>query len=120
MIDHVLFYGLLLVVLCWLCMSGSGKWPRRPVTLDRPQGKPAKPITKRSKDPQPFAGLTHKPGCEACEQAAAPRPQANVMQLSNEASGIAEEPHLACMRADCPWKLPSGAVPRRVGFEKVM
>ncbi len=76
MIDHVLFYGLLLVVLCWLCMIGSGKWPRRPVTLGRPQGKPAKPITKRSKDPQPFAGLTHKPCCEACEQAAEPRPQA--------------------------------------------
>jgi len=26
MIDHGLFYGLLLVALCWLCMIGSGKW----------------------------------------------------------------------------------------------
>ena len=120
MIDHVLFYGLLLVVLCWLCMIGSGKWPRRPVTLGRPQGKPAKPITKCSKDPRPFAGLTHKPCCETCEQAAAPRPQANVMQLSDGASCIAEEPQLAGAGADLARKLPPGPVAGGIGFEEVV
>src|SRR5262245_14979748 len=74
--DHVLCYGLLLVVMCWGRMNGSGKGPRRPVTSGRPQGKPAKPSTKRSKAPQPLAGLTQKPGCQAGEPAAAPRPQA--------------------------------------------
>jgi len=48
------------------------------------------------------------------------RQEGNVMQLSNEAFGITEEPHLACVRADFPWELPSGAVPRGIGFAEVM
>ncbi len=76
MIDCVLFYGLLLVALCWLYVIGLGTWPHRPVALGQPQGKPVKPITKHSKDPQLFPGLTRKPSCEACEQGAAPRAQA--------------------------------------------
>jgi hypothetical protein len=38
------------------------------------QTKPVKPLTprrKRSNDPKPFAGLTHKPPCALCAQEAA-------------------------------------------------
>ena len=31
---------------------------------------------QRSKEPKPFAGLTHKPACALCEHATASRPQA--------------------------------------------
>ena len=36
---------------------------------------PGKPRRKRSKAPEPFTGLIHKPLCEACEQGADARPQ---------------------------------------------
>src|SRR5712692_9566379 len=44
-------------------------WPN-----DRPVGRqhsttPARPVQKRPREPQPFAGLTHKPPCIACEHA---------------------------------------------------
>ena len=37
---------------------------------------PASSSKKRSKEPTPFAGLLHKPLCDACAQAAASRPPA--------------------------------------------
>src|SRR5882672_8558473 len=33
---------------------------------------PPPPLPKRTREPQPFAGLTHKPHCDACEHTPAP------------------------------------------------
>src|SRR5438128_5147418 len=49
-------------------------WPSDPATC--PTTLPP-PLPKRHREPKPFAGLTTKPHCDACEHAtAAPRPQA--------------------------------------------
>jgi hypothetical protein len=70
MLSNLLVYGLLLLGVLWLCVMVYYAWPR-----DGPAGyqktpQPAKPPRRRSHDPKPFPGLTHKPHCAACEQAA--------------------------------------------------
>ena len=71
-----LYHNLLLLGLLWLSIGLYWVWRRgrpvaRPTTLT-----PVKSSKKRSKEPSPFAGLLHKPLCDACEHAAASRPQA--------------------------------------------
>ena len=67
MLPDPLFYKLLLVGLVWLCLVLHVVWSddRAPAHLSTPL--PAKPPRKRSKEPTPFAGLTHKPHCALCE-----------------------------------------------------
>jgi len=76
MAPNLLFYQLLLVALVLIFLmihlwspDHSRATPHRPF-------KPDKPRRKRSKEPQPFTGLLHKPLCEACELEAAKRPKA--------------------------------------------
>jgi hypothetical protein len=74
MAQHLLFYQLLLIALVLLCLIIHVWWPDTPrATLHRLLN-PDKPRRKRSKEPTPFAGLIHKPICDACERAGAPRP----------------------------------------------
>jgi hypothetical protein len=76
MIPHLLFYQLAVLGLLWLFVMLHTAWPSRCATA---QGTPATPIMlrrQRSKEPKPFAGLTHKPSCALCEHATASRPQA--------------------------------------------
>jgi hypothetical protein len=61
MLSHLFYYQLALLAIIWLCVMLHLAWPSRDVTT---QTKPAKPITprrQRSTEPNPFAGLTHKP-----------------------------------------------------------
>src|SRR5713101_2478036 len=70
MIPHLLFYQLAVLGLLWLFVMLHSAWPSRCATA---QGTPATPITprrQRSKEPQPFAGLTQKPHCALCDQEA--------------------------------------------------
>jgi hypothetical protein len=68
MISDVLFYTLLLIGGVWLGLLLYWVWPYdRAVSGQRP-AMPATPQRKRSQEPQPFAGLTTKPHCAACEQ----------------------------------------------------
>ena len=74
MIPHLFFYQLAVLGLLWLFVMLHFAWPSRGTTA---QGTPAQPIMPRrhrSKDPKPFAGLTHKPYCALCEQEAAHSP----------------------------------------------
>jgi IS1 family transposase len=72
MVDNRLFYALLLVVLLWLGSILDEAWSRHRSATCPTTRKPATPSHKHSRDPKPFAGLTHKPRCPACEQARAP------------------------------------------------
>jgi IS1 family transposase len=75
MIPHLFFYQLAVLGFLWLFVMLYSAWPSRGTTA---QGTPAQPIMprrQRSKDPKPFAGLTHKPHCALCEQEAV-HPQA--------------------------------------------
>src|SRR5712691_528386 len=69
MISDLLFYNLLLVGLLWLCLMLHWVWPSERVIPGSTLPSPPLLSRKRSREPKPFAGLTHKPHCVACEHA---------------------------------------------------
>ena len=69
MVSHLVFYQLGLIALVWVFLMLYGLWPSEPAAARPMPPKPLMPQGKRSKQPQPFQGLTHKPCCAACEQA---------------------------------------------------
>ena len=71
MISDLLFSPLLLVGLVWLCLMLYWPWPSDCATAH-----PTPPRRKRSRASKPFAGLTHKPHCDACEHTTGSRPHA--------------------------------------------
>src|SRR5712691_5165096 len=76
MVSHLFFYQLVLLGLLWLCCMLHAAWPSSDAAgVPRPPER-IPPSRKRPRVPQPFPGLTHKPHCAACAQAAVPRPQA--------------------------------------------
>src|SRR5437016_2044331 len=50
-------------------------WPSDPAVVGPTTPEPPGPRPKRHREPTPFAGLTHKPPCDACEHSGAPHPQ---------------------------------------------
>src|SRR5712691_3886589 len=75
MVSHLFFYQLVLVAPVWLWVMLHWAWPSDPAASPTTP-EPPPPLPKRTREPQPFAGLTHKPHCDACEHATAPRPHA--------------------------------------------
>src|SRR5215472_18024699 len=72
MVSDLFVCGLLLLGLLWLCIIRYDRW-----SYDRAIGSPTTlkspvPTRQHSHDPKPFAGLTYKPYCDACEHAAEP------------------------------------------------
>jgi transposase-like protein/IS1 family transposase len=66
MVSHLFYYQLALCVLVWLFVMLHVTWSKPGLTI-LPMS--AQPKRKRSNEPKPFAGLTHKPPCALCEQA---------------------------------------------------
>jgi len=64
MVSHLFYYQLALLAILWLfvLLHVTGAEPG----LTTP-AVPAKPKRTRSPEPQPFAGLTHKPPCALCD-----------------------------------------------------
>jgi IS1 family transposase len=75
MVPDLFFYQLVLVALAWLCVMLHWAWPSDSAVCPTTP-KPPPPRPKRTREPQPFAGLTHKPPCDACAHATDPRPRA--------------------------------------------
>jgi len=75
MVSHLFFYQLTLIALVWLCVMLHWAWPSAPATCP-PTPEPTPPVPKRHRERTPFAGLTTKPHCDACEHGTAPRLQA--------------------------------------------
>src|SRR6266446_9224197 len=75
MVSPLFFYQLVLIALVWLCVMLQWAWPSDPAAYPT-TSEPPPPLPKRKHEPKPFPGLTRKPHCEACAQAAVPRPQA--------------------------------------------
>jgi IS1 family transposase len=65
---HLVYYQLGLLVLLWLCIMLLYLWPRLPSGMPTRRADPITPKRNRSSEPQPFAGLTHKPHCALCAQ----------------------------------------------------
>ena len=74
MVPELFFYQLVLVALMWLCFMLQWAWPSDTVAYPPPA--PVPPLSKRKREPKLFAGLIHKPHCDACAHTPAPRPQA--------------------------------------------
>jgi IS1 family transposase len=70
MVSDLFFYELVLFGLLWLCIMLHYVWPSDRSGGDQRPSTPLPPPRKRSGDPKPFPGLTYKPPCAACEQAA--------------------------------------------------
>ncbi len=75
MVSHLFFYQLVLVALVWLCVMLHWAWPSDPAAACPTTPEPPCPLPKHHREPTPFAGLTRKPPCAACEQAHAHGPQ---------------------------------------------
>jgi hypothetical protein len=109
MLSDPLFYKLLLVGCLWLCFILHVVWPSERAIPGPSTPKPAQLPRKRSHDPQPFAGLTHKPHCDACEQARAPRPQApsapppRMVMTRGRPRQVDTSTHF-CPNADCAYR----------------
>ena len=76
MVPHLFFYQLVLVALVWLCVMLHWAWPSGCATASLIPSQPTPPRPKRCHEPKPFAGVTHKPHCDACAQASEPRSHA--------------------------------------------
>src|SRR5262249_53810173 len=74
MVSHLLFYQLTLIALVWLCVMLHWAWPSASPPSPPPPA-PTPPVPKRPREPKPFAGLTTKPPCDACEHASDLRPE---------------------------------------------
>jgi IS1 family transposase len=87
MVSDLFFYELALFGLLWLCLMLHHVWLSDGPAGDRKTPLPATPARKRPHDPQPFPGLTCKPHCVACEQAAqepaAPPPPAPPLPIAS-------------------------------------
>src|SRR5712671_3886126 len=70
MVSDLWFYPLMLVGLLWLFVMLHSAWASVGGVGEQRPAKPLKPSPKRLRAPKPFAGLTHKPPCAACETAA--------------------------------------------------
>ena len=68
MVSHLFYYQLALLALIWLFVMLHLGWPRRSATPPPAPDTLMKPKRKRSTEPKPFEGLTHKPSCACCEQ----------------------------------------------------
>jgi transposase-like protein len=71
MIPTLFFYAFLLVALVWLFLMLYWLWPNNPDARFQAIPTPQLPRHKRSREPKPFVGLSHKPPCALCEQEAA-------------------------------------------------
>ena len=69
MVSELFFYQLALIALLWLCFMLPWVWPSERVIPGSTLPPPPLLPRKRSREPKPFAGLTRKPPCAACEQA---------------------------------------------------
>ncbi len=69
MVSHLFFSQLVLIALVWLCVMLHWAWPSDPAAACPTTREPTPPRSKRHRAPTPFAGLTTKPHCDACEQA---------------------------------------------------
>src|SRR5919202_3020384 len=106
MVSHLFYYQPALSVLAWLfvMLHVTGSKPGLPAPPV-----PAQPKRKRSSEPQPFAGRTHKPHCVLCEQETgettpAPPVRPDPMPPTNRRPRTVDTSHHFCPHADCHYR----------------
>jgi hypothetical protein len=74
MVSDLFFYQLGLIALVWLCVMLQWAWPSDTAVCPPPL-EPTPLLPKRHREPTPFAGLTTKLHCDACEHQRDSHPQ---------------------------------------------
>jgi hypothetical protein len=113
MMPHLFFYQLVVLGLLWLFIILHYAWPSGGVREGQRPPKPLTPRRKRSNEPKPFLGLTHKPHCTLCEQEApqhASLRQPLLVREPTNGSGSAKQwrpctPAMAAGLTDRVWSL---------------
>src|SRR2546426_78714 len=109
MVSHLFFYHLVLVALVWLCVMLHWAWPSDPTAVCPTAPEPTPPVPKRHHEPTPFAGLTTKPHCDACEHASdlhseAPRPPPPRMVSTRGRRRQVDTSTHFCPNPDCAYR----------------
>jgi IS1 family transposase len=107
MVSHLFYYQLALWALIWLFVMLHLGWPRRNVTP--PPAPDMKPKRKRSTEPKPFEGLTHKPYCACCELDTGetnpvPPVRPDPMPSTNRRSRTVDTSMHFCPHSDCAYR----------------
>jgi hypothetical protein len=109
MVPTLFFYQLVLVALVWLCFMLHWAWPSDCATAQLTPSQPTPPRHKRRREPKPFAGVTHKPHCDACAQASEPRspapfaPPPRIVMTRGRRREIDTSRHF-CPNPDCAYR----------------
>src|SRR5713101_3002645 len=109
MVSHLFFYQLVLVALVWLCLMLQWAWPSDHAAVCPTAPEPPPPLPKHSREPKPFAGLTRKPYCDACEHASDPRshaplaPPPRIVMTRGRRRAI-DTSHPFCPNPDCAYR----------------
>src|SRR5262245_47826761 len=106
MVSHLFYYQLALLAILWLFIMLHVTWSEPGLTTP---AVPAKPKRKRSTEPQPFAGLTHKPPCAWCDQetgetASAPPRRPDPMPPTNRRPRTVDTSQHFCPHAGCDYR----------------
>jgi hypothetical protein len=108
MVSNLFFSQLMLIALLWLCVMLHGVWPSDPTLASPTILPPPPPRRQRSREPKPFAGLTRKPHCDACEPPRDPRPHApsttppRIVMTRGRRRAV-DTSHHCCPNSDCAY-----------------
>jgi hypothetical protein len=108
MVSPLFFYQLVLVALVWQCLMLHWVWPSDCAIAHPAPPHSTPPRRQRSHEPKPCAGFTHKPHCDVCEHATAPRPPAPaapppVIMSTRERRQVDTSTH-CCPNPDCAYR----------------
>src|SRR5215216_5307519 len=70
MVPQLISSQLVLIALVWVFLLLYWLWPSDPAARCQALSISKSTQRRRSREPKPFAGLTHPPHCAACEQTA--------------------------------------------------
>jgi IS1 family transposase len=106
MVSHQFFYQLALLAIIWLFVILHLTGPKPGLTTPPVS---AKPKRKRSSEPKPFAGLTHKPHCALCEhesgdRAPAPPRRPDPLPPTNRRPRTVDTSRHFCPHSDCDYR----------------
>ncbi len=102
MLRDLLVHELLLCVLLWLGILSYGLWKQARAAQYQRKQKAAQRPTRSSQEKKPFAGLTQKPLCAACEQAEERGNQASTAPPPLMASTRGRPREVATQHQFCP------------------